>query len=276
MSENVKKEGLEALTNEYRNGVEPIDKEKNALESCESILSKIESIFEGLKKAADVYKKFLDTYSNNMESDINSIMLQNLSKEEESKKIEEISKYYREKAEELRKDALKSNATMREMGCKMGWAMIILAGFGVIAKAYLQYRNNGSGTKLMTMDDFVRKARPNAKLEHHYIEVLRALGEMKLLKKEGSEEYDEELYKLLIQLKGILEALFFKGSYGITVESGAKKLRKLVGDIAGDGNFTNDWMKYLDEDERRTLKEQANEIMESIPSAKTKKRNVER
>lgn len=152
----------------------------------------------------------------------------------------------------------------------------VVAIASVISNSIFKIVKACKGLKLMAMDDLVHKARPNAKLEHHYIEVLRALGEMKLLKKEGSEEYDEELYKLLTQLKGILEALIFKGSYGITVESGAKKLRKLVTDIAGDGNFTNDWMKYLDEDERRTLKEQANEIMESIPSAKTKKRNVER
>ena len=153
--------------------------------------------------------------------------------------------------------------------CVIGSIFAAFWGFNKISK-----RSNG--IKLMTMDDLVHKALPNAKLEHHYIEVLRALGEMKQLKKEGSEAYDEELYKLLTQLKGILEALIFKGSYGITVESGAKKLRKLVSDIAGDENFTSGWMKYLDEDERRTLKEQANEIMESIPSAKTKKRNVER
>ena len=160
----------------------------------------------------------------------------------------------------------------------IGSVLIALGGvIGWVGKSHWdKYKNNGSGLKLMTMNDLVRKAPSTPKLEHHYIEVLRALGEMKLLKKEDSEEYDEELYKLLAQLKGILEALIFKGSYGITVESGAKKLRKLISDIAGDGNFTNDWMKYLDEDERRTLKEQANEIMESIPSAKTKKRNVER
>ena len=152
----------------------------------------------------------------------------------------------------------------------------VVAIASVISNSIFKIVKACKGLKLMTMNDLVRKAPSTPKLEHHYIEVLRALGEMKLLKKEGSEEYDEELYKLLAQLKGILEALIFKGSYGITVESGAKKLRKLISDIAGDGNFTNDWMKYLDEDERRTLKEQANEIMESIPSAKTKKRNVER
>lgn len=152
-------------------------------------------------------------------------------------------------------------AVLIALGSLIGW----------VGKSHWnKYKNNGSGVKLMTMNDLVRKAPSTPKLEHHYIEVLRALGEVKQLKKEGSEAYDEELYKMLTQLKAILEALIFKGSYGVKVEVGAKKLSKLITDIAKDENFASSWMANLDEEERRTLYRQACEIKESIALVRTK------
>lgn len=159
----------------------------------------------------------------------------------------------------------------KELWKTLRLGIIVVGVWRILEGAVPKIIKSCKGIKFMTMDDLVRKARPNAKLEHYYIEVLHAVGEVKQLKRLGSEEFDEELYGKLTQLKAILEALIFKGSYGVKVEVGAKKLSKLITDIAKEENFTSGWMANLDEEERRTLHKQAHEIMESIALAKTKK-----
>jgi hypothetical protein len=147
------------------------------------------------------------------------------------------------------------------------WGKIITGGIALALAGigYLLGKQSGSGKQmnLMTMDALIMKASVKRELESHYIEVLRAIGEMKDLKDE-----EKDLWEHLQLLKKIFEALIFKGVYGCSWGKGAKAVKKLVNEIKKDPNGTGRWMKGLDGKEKEKLYHQVREICEYLDGHK--------
>lgn len=148
------------------------------------------------------------------------------------------------------------------------WGKIITGGCALVIGAicYLLGRQIGSEKQqmnLMTMDDLIKKVHVQSELEHHYFEVLRAIGEMKDLKDE-----EKELWKQLQLLKKIFEVLIFKGNYGVKLGTGANAFKKLLNEIKCDPNGTSRWMKGLEGKEKEKLYHQVREICEYLDGYK--------
>lgn len=218
--------------------------------------SKNEAKADGNRYEAD-YAKVSEIAKSDMDSKDKKDVLINVSNNEvEKEKIIQENRTARDKNEATERT---KREEIREKWKTIRWLGIgIIGGVLGVVSIFKKPTSNGNQMSLMTMDNLIKKVPVKSDLEHHYIEVLRAMGQMKPLKNE-----EKELWEQLQLLKKILEALIFKGVYGAKLRTGAMALKKLLNEIKNDPNGTNSsnrWMEGLGEEEKRTLRCQVREI----------------
>lgn len=237
----------------------------------DDILRDIRGIFGEVNQPSKLYQEFLKRYKDNLETDINAILLSGYDEEEEAAQIRRIHAKYETQGEAL----------MKKSSC----GSVLLVGFIGIAGiiwgivSFFKGKNPGNGSTLnfMTMNDLVKGVSVTPELEHHYVEVERAIGELEYLKKHCLEEEKteaEELLKLLCGLHYALKALIFKDSHisPRTFQNRVRSLRKLLEEVGyGDNNPRLNKLLHdaCNAEVSPQLRQQAREILEAINGKKS-------
>lgn len=216
--------------------------------------SKNEAKADGNRYEAD-YAKVSEVAKSDMDSkDKKDVLINEFNNEVEKERIIQENRTARDNNEAIERTKREG---IREIWKTIRWGIGIIG--GVWGLSFLKKTtSNGNQMNLMTMDNLFKEVSATTDLKLCYIEVLRAMGQMKPLKNE-----EKELWEQLQLLKKILEALIFKGVYGAKLRAGAMALKKLLNEIKNDPNGTNSsnrWMEELGEEEKRTLRYQVQEI----------------